>query len=828
MSSRFYNKLYVHSDREEGSEKLLLGYKNDTTEFVFKKDEDVGFHIPFFADKINLVDSTIVEDGATAGPFPAASDRIFKNNKNYGNITPHGSTSEVPTGVWYCSWLHKHPNGTVKWMDRFYNPGYFRAAIAKDQLLEYVVHNPVYRDVPSKMTLEQGVQYRYFHIGEKYAKEMVTTFAGITGERLALNLDGWGTDNVDNSNNELPVTINSNGTYVQLYANAATETNRTSANAISFNNVYDTTVYVNFDPSYNFTDEFTLSLWAQSNDWSASQSTQLVGNYTDTGGYGLFIDTLSTYPFFVIPETSYGHLLFLNGKFEQYLDKSLHPSPSLTASPMFVAINLDNHVICLNVGTSQKLKKLNHLGKLVNEVTLPNLNETPLQLLCGRNDDIVIITDLAIYTYDTDFVLKERVVYGSSSFTKSAFAYDIVSDTSELVHVEDVYDCKFINTTCYCTSADDGNLWIKRENEEQFSLYVDIGYEEKATTFGIDPYNRIWLMHGNNKITIYDSNNSSVIVETFGVGPSDREYASKNINFTCIYDRATNTNEWKAIVYYGDTANNLIEPELYVIDMDGYITETVNMLSLFDLYTLNLLKQKQEGMAFFAKGDFTGYEQRRVFNNLSPYNNQPQLILQADLKRSKENTEFPHKRFKQYFSLKEWNSNSWQHLVLTLKNRTFTLYNNSMPILNLNYSGEYELSYESQPSLFVGTPTGFQFGLNQEIKKCSSIFNGLLQNIKIYDYAIEHENLEMFLREAVRASDLRWYVQTPNMQYIETIERFFKNKIPGSKSSFFNIKLYGTGITDPTTRQIIEEGIRNLVSKIQPAYVSFLKVKWVD
>lgn len=828
MSTRFYNKLYVHSDREEGSEKLLLGYKNDTTEFVFKKDQDVGFHIPYFADKINLTNSTLIKDGATAGPFPAASDRIFKNNKNYGNITPHGSTSEVPNGVWYCSWLYKDPvNGSVKWMDRFYNPGYFRAALAADELLEYVEHNPTYRDEPSKMTLEHGVQYRYFHIGEKYAKHMVTTFGGASGERLALNLDGWGTDNVDSSNTLLPVSINTNGTYANLYANTSTETNRTSARAINFNNEHETRAFVSFDPSFNFINEFTLSFWAQSNDWFASQSTQLVGNYTDTGGYGLFIDTLSTYPFFVIPETSYGHLLLMNGDVECYLDKSLHPTPSLTASPLFIAVNSDKHVVCLCVGSSsQRLKKFDHIGKLIKEVNFPAVDEEPLQMMCGRNDDIIVITNQAIYTFDAELIQQDRVIYSSSSTTKSAFAYDATTDTSELIHVDNVYDCKFIGTTCYCTSADDGNLWIKRKGED-FSLYVDVGYDEVATTIGIDPYNRVWVMHGNNKITVYDSENSSVVIDTFGVGPS-RNYATKNLDFICIHDRSNNSNTWKAIVYYGDTADNLVEPEMYVLDMEGNITNVVNLLSLFDLYTLSLLNQKQEGMAFFGKGDFTGYEYRRVFNNLSPFNNKPQLILQANLKQTKENINFPYKKFKQYFSLDAWNSNSWQHLVLILKNRTFTVYNNSIPIMNFSYSGEYEMNFEYQPSLFVGSPVGVQIGFNEEIKHFSSIFNGILQEIKIYNYAIEQKNLEMFLRDAIRASDLRWYVHTPNMQYIETVERFFKNKIPGSKSSFFNIKLHGTGITDPTTRQIIEEGIRNIVSKIQPAYVSFLKVKWVD
>ena len=60
MSSRNYNKLYVHTNREEGSEKLLLGYQNDTKEIILLKDEETTFHIPFFTNPVLLMDSGFV------------------------------------------------------------------------------------------------------------------------------------------------------------------------------------------------------------------------------------------------------------------------------------------------------------------------------------------------------------------------------------------------------------------------------------------------------------------------------------------------------------------------------------------------------------------------------------------------------------------------------------------------------------------------------------------------------------------------------------------------------------------------------------------------
>ena len=261
--------------------------------------------------------------------------------------------------------------------------------------------------------------------------------------------------------------------------------------------------------------------------------------------------------------------------------------------------------------------------------------------------------------------------------------------------------------------------------------------------------------------------------------------------------------------------------------MQGEVIKIIDILSFFDLYTVNLLDQTQEKMEFLGSGDFTGYEYRRVFNNLSPYKNNSQIILKISL-ANLVNKEYPVTHIRKYWPIDDWSFKHWQHFVLTLKNRTFKLYNNSIPILHYSYSGKEEMTFNTQPSFFIGSPAGKRFGFNYEIGNTSAIFNGSLQDIKIYSYAIDERNLEMFLRASIIGDDIQWTIPTPMVQYIETIERFFKNKIPGSKSSFFNINLHGMEIKDSVTRKIVEEGIRDLVSKIKPAYTDMIKVQWIE
>ena len=98
MNSRNYNKLYVSQNRELGSEKLLLGYHGDAKETILLKDSETFFHIPFYTTPLRLDESTLIREGATGGPFPAAADRIYKSRKNYGNVTANGNPSDIADG----------------------------------------------------------------------------------------------------------------------------------------------------------------------------------------------------------------------------------------------------------------------------------------------------------------------------------------------------------------------------------------------------------------------------------------------------------------------------------------------------------------------------------------------------------------------------------------------------------------------------------------------------------------------------------------------------------------------------------------------------------
>jgi len=75
-------------------------------------------------------------------------------------------------------------------------------------------------------------------------------------------------------------------------------------------------------------------------------------------------------------------------------------------------------------------------------------------------------------------------------------------------------------------------------------------------------------------------------------------------------------------------------------------------------------------------------------------------------------------------------------------------------------------------------------------------------------------------------TDLNWSTPTGERYYIEQIERFFLNRLPGAKSNMFNIRIKNSTITDTTLRGIIEKNIIASLSKTIPVHTKLKSIIW--
>jgi hypothetical protein len=831
LAQRNYYKLYTGTNEYDGHDKVYLGYESESTEINFKKDNITYFHVPFFTAPKKIQDSSLILDGAIPGPVPAMADRIFQFQGNYGNVTHWGTpnfslyenTVEVPNSVWLCSWLYSLSGESPRWLDRFYNPGKLTISnVLNNSVSFYNKNNPVFFDVPSTLQLEPGTWFQYYHHGEKSAENIVKGFAKTNSSSLRLYIKNWGNDITDE-------TIYKNKLYIKNFKSTWTallnEPNVTDTNIINFNNSDFIDTRVIYNSSYNLQDEFTLNFWAQNNDWQNASNTQLVGNL-NFGGFGVFLNNLKYYPYFVVPETFYGHLLYFNIDGENYLDHSTQPTvyndPQRrgTSSPVQIAFNSDHELMVLDRGVVAGLYKKDHIGNILattktNQGSHFILKGIPKLMLINQNDETYVVTTSGSFLFDKDLTLLNES-YANPYLLSEQIAFDI---NGQLVRELSCLDLKFDIYNKKWSIGLDKNLYYET------NTMVSNLWDNKVTNIAIDPENKLWILYGSNSIAKIDIITKEIEAQ-YQVGlPYDfnyqyeEEYSDQNISFIYSYNRAKNTKKWSALIY------KQYDKALYQITLNGELEKVSNLPYKINLEQSPPEEEDKNNLEFKCRGDFTGYEWKRIFNTLR-YNNKPQLQFKVSTKKVVKNS--PESIFTLTTPIDNFTDKTWHLITCTLKNRELSMYIDTQLKQQQSIPGNYKLNFLRKNDLYIGCPCGQFTNLNKELNTTSIIFDGYIDNIAVYDYALEPEFLQMFVRKRFFGQDLIWNIPTSKIQYIEGIDRFFKHKLPGIKSPFFNVKINGSTIQDLKTRQLIENTLKNIIDQIRPAYTELLKIKWLE
>jgi len=816
IQQRNYYKIFTGTNQADGYDKVHLGYEAETSEIILKKDETTFFHIPFFASIQTLNNSTLIADGAVPGPIPALADRIFKKLGGYGNSTPWGTPTDKEDGTWLCSWLYAVSSEPPQWLDRYYNPGrlaYEEALEGRAEFTDYIKNDPIYYDIPSTLTLEPGVLYQYFHNGEVTALSAVETFAGVGRKNLRLNIDNWSHIPLDDSiyNNSVRIDNFKDSWIVDVY-----DPGYRDRNSLSFANNDFINCKVSYNGSYNLEDEFTLSFWTYNKSWADATNTQFVGNLRK-GGYGVFYNNLNNNPYFVIPESHYGHLFYCNQEGNVYNDKNIEVILGTPVKPVSVNINSNSEIITLDA-TNSRLFKYNHLGDVIttsrtltgSEYQIPG---TPKLSIIDKDNNTIVITTSGTYTFDKDLLLKTNTL--SAYGYKEQIAFDI---SGNLVRELSCIDIKFDSYNNKWVIKENGNLYCNGILFKQLTDSTTTPVKLGGTNLAIDPENNLWVLANSNLIYKIDTVHKTVI-DTYEVGVQHDSLDDKSISFIKSYDRSTNMFMWYAFIVHN------YEQTLYQVTLNGIILRNTLLTQKLNTRDPATALQDKELLTFTSKGDITGYEWRRIFNNIL-YNNNSQVQFKVAVKSP--NIKLPNSIYTLSIPANYFLDDVWHLITVTFKNHVMNIYVDNYLRDSLPLPGNLDLNYEFKNDFFVGCPCGKSENLNTEIVSTAVIWNGYIDSVRIYDYAIDSKFIQYFIREKTYASDIVWNIPTAALQYVEIIDRFFKHRLPGSKSVFFNIRLTGTKITDSVVRTRIENDIKLAVQKIKPAYTELLRVEWID
>ena len=141
---------------------------------------------------------------------------------------------------------------------------------------------------------------------------------------------------------------------------------------------------------------------------------------------------------------------------------------------------------------------------------------------------------------------------------------------------------------------------------------------------------------------------------------------------------------------------------------------------------------------------------------------------------------------------------------------------------------KYKFSKLFYRPIFIGTACyNKNIPLFQYLNDTSFNCRGMkLKNFYLYDKALNYFDILFHNKQYQQIEDIIFDLPGSNRNYLEEIERYFKFRTPGNKSSIINIVLKNTGINNQQLRSELEKRISRLLAKAAPAYTKVKEFKW--
>ena len=338
----------------------------------------------------------------------------------------------------------------------------------------------------------------------------------------------------------------------------------------------------------------------------------------------------------------------------------------------------------------------------------------------------------------------------------------------------------------------DNNQWVLKDNKI-YKNTVLIDLSVSATRIACDNDNNIWL-YDNQTYVKMNATTYEVTSGVLGYNTSN----NRVIDFT---------NEFKSGSYsdYLWTASDS-EQKVYKTNLDGTVVKIVD-LSVFDISP--------------DTTKMSNYDWNRKFNYLKN-NKQPQLqtyiyFIDTNKNISKEVLSIPTSAIA---------NDNWHLFTFTVQDKTINYYMDSLLRDTVTTTANNGIYYEYENPLLLGAEVGKITSLGEESKLNTTYFKGKLDDLRIYDTALNNSSIRYIYLSKFDYHNLEWNMSSGDQNYLEEIARFFKFKLPGAKSPYYNIKLRGLNIEDAGVRTMIEDIIKRNLKKIVPAYAELFKIVW--
>lgn len=823
---RNYKKLFFGANEENGNVKPILSYEVGSKQFVFYQDVYNTFEYPEYATITPISATSLVDNGAWPGIMPARSDRICYAE----HCIPIGEkTMRDSFGVYLCTWLYKEnieSNTPAIWVDRWYNS----ACITEEEAYNQTYNESVYiNDSVSRLYLEPTVSYKYFKFGNytnavslsEIDSDLIFKFNDFT--ETSINHIGADVGSVTMNtvcgllvndpylivNRELPIITAPIRTYIDANENKARILNiNTQADVVLDLTNEHSYGLIDFSADNNIKGNASFVGWFKTSNWY-TPSHQVLINNGFRGGWNLKIDNGIYNPSIVCVTNSLSSSISVYGTDgnmvynEDVSDVLNTPISYVVDAEQFAYILAKDN----DNSNKQAIFKYDILNRIFTEKLDVNLtNTTYYKLLLDSNNDLVII-------YKQASTQRKKVIprinFPNSSGTATAITP--VSTNNISIDLNDV----IVGNYGKFDIDNNNNIW-KIENNNLYKNTTLIYTGVSGISISCTHDDKVWVLGrdaNQYKIFKFDTEEIDNILDNLEVlylAHASTEIMSVSSALTTSIPASSITMD----MFYNVNGLNccitdVTNGRIYYVNDNGDVT--VNSIPQYSIIADDLTLYKHTRKYKYAK------------------NNMPVIELCFVTKPNIETKD-----------INVWSvsaktdtliNDNWHHLGFTINQTTSTarLYLDTQIISEITYNGD-DIYYAYETPISLMTPIGIRSTLLSEIGNTTyGNYGGYVDDIRLYNDVLTQSDVERIYSSKFSYNDVIFNLDTTNnINYIEEIDRFFKFKLPGSKSQFYNIKISGFNVTDPETRAIIEKNIKDAITHLAPFYSELYKITWVD
>ena len=841
VNLRDYTNIYVTRNVDDPlGDSIKLGFTSNVDDIKFQKDKFTYFHFPLKKEEegevnnrfCGIEETTLINDGATYGSSPYKSDRIYKIRYNYEDSSPYGKAQpeNFDNGKWLCSWLSGNVlNKEVQpvWMDRWFDPSMIPESDALRQETSLKSDTASVYDVPSNMSFDFGAYYKYWRVGNKTINDIVDHVINV-GEPLKIHCNDWKSDidigkvtyiNLDeNSLNNYRVSDDfDNGDY-----------------GITFNGKNQMAIIPYDDDLGRVTDkQYSIVFWVRNDSWADTTSYGVIDNMC-VGGWRFGVtnhaDNLFIYLFGNDPNNRLqdGTSCLFNAHGDLVSTKAYWKNNELNGYPANIKdmlVDLDNYSFVLDVDEKENvsyIRKLDYYGNQLGFIKLPRA----LKYLDVSNENHGFV----LYAYTV--VNKRAFVYKINRYTLEweELSNEEIDPSDPDHHIQNHPDCEEeedidpnVNVVIRIVSntgiikiyeeyfnysrdravvTDNGNdtvdgIWLDRDQNLKYHSFAAL---DDVICVGADHDNNIWVLHSDSIdeycVTYHTYQLRKRIKIRKGIKPTMMDFISRNVNGKNVDYILIVSNEKQCV---------------YVYDMNG---------EYIDVYDSSKFYVKPNNVRFC-----TSYEWYRRNRYLTDK-------LYFDVFDS-----VGHNRITR--SLDDCPDKEWHQVAATVGMRKdgryvvrffFDCQLVGEKVLTIPDDSTISTYYRFDSPIVVGGTCGKFHPLSQEINVDGGSYSGSIDDVRIYSRVLTADEMYYIYMTKYACEDLIWHLKNKSKNYVENINKFYKFKMPGSKSAQYVLHIKGyknkDGKIDDKVKEKLEGMIHKAFKKVTPAYTSLLRIIW--